>query len=197
MVKEKVNNAIMGMGFVPSHTIISSGNQCCDPHNEGSGPIRANSSIIFDIFPRSQKTGYFGDMSRTVVKGKASARLKEAFYTVMEGQKIGFRKIRDGVDGKDIHEEIQQFFAKNGFPTRKRKNRMEGFFHGTGHGVGLDVHEYPRINQSSCILKSGHVVTVEPGLYYRGMGGVRIEDVVLVTDKGAKVLTRFPNELEI
>lgn len=197
MVKGEVNTTIMRLGYVPSHTIISCGNQCCDPHNEGSGPLRANSSIIFDIFPRSQVTGYYGDMSRTVVKGKASTRLKEAFQAVLEGQQIGFRKIKDGVDGKDIHDEIQQFFKQNGFPTRKGKKGMEGFFHGTGHGVGLDVHEYPRISQVSFILKAGHVVTVEPGLYYPGMGGVRIEDVVLVTQKGAKILTGYPKELEI
>ncbi len=127
MVKEKVNSAIMGMGFVPSHTIISSGNQCCDPHNEGSGPIRANSSIIFDIFPRSQKTGYFGDMSRTVVKGKASARLKEAFYTVMEGQKIGFRKIKDGVDGKISMRRYNNFLQKMDFLPAKEKIEWKDF----------------------------------------------------------------------
>ncbi len=196
-VRGEVNTTIMRAGFVPSHTIISCGNQCCDPHNEGSGPLKANSSIILDIFPRSQKTGYFGDISRTVVKGKASTRLKEAYQTVLEGQQIGFRKIKDGVDGKDTHDEIQQFFKQSGFPTRKGKKGMEGFFHGTGHGVGLEVHEYPRIGQVSFILKTGHVVTVEPGLYYPGMGGVRIEDVVLVTKTGAKILTGYPKELEI
>lgn len=197
MVKAEVNSKIMRMGFLPSHTIVSSGNQCCDPHNEGSGAIRANSSIILDIFPRSQKTGYFGDMSRTVVKGKASTRLKKAYQTVLEGQQIAYKKIKDGIDGKDVHNAIQNFFKQKGFLTSKGKKRMEGFFHGTGHGVGLDVHESPRISIRSCILKAGHVVTVEPGLYYPGMGGVRIEDVVLVTKSGMKKLTQYPNFLEI
>lgn len=197
MVKGEVNAAILRMGYLPSHTIVSCGNQCCDPHNEGSGPLRANSSIILDIFPRSQKTGYFGDMSRTVVKGRASSRLKKVYETVLEGQQIGFKKIKDGIDGKDIHDSIQKFFKQKGFSTRKGKKRMEGFFHGTGHGVGLEVHEHPRISSASFILKAGHVVTVEPGLYYPGLGGVRIEDVVLVTKAGMKCLTNFPNFLEI
>jgi Xaa-Pro aminopeptidase len=197
LVKAEVNSTILRAGCLPSHTIVSCGNQCCDPHNEGSGALQANSSIIFDIFPCSQKSGYFGDLSRTVVKGKASSRLKKAYQTVLEGQQIALKKIKDEVDGKDVHNAIQDFFKQKGFPTRKGKKRMEGFFHGTGHGVGLDVHEHPRISITSCILKAGHVVTVEPGLYYPGMGGVRIEDVVLVTKTGFKKLTQYPNFLEI
>ncbi|HJN01493.1 MAG: Xaa-Pro peptidase family protein [Nitrospinota bacterium] len=197
LVKAEVNSTIMRAGCLPSHTIVSCGKQCCDPHNEGSGALQANSSIIFDIFPCSQKSGYFGDLSRTVVKGKASSRLKKAYQTVLEGQQIALKKIKDEVDGKDVHNAIQDFFKQKGFPTRKGKKRMEGFFHGTGHGVGLDVHEHPRISITSCILKAGHVVTVEPGLYYPGMGGVRIEDVVLVTKTGMKKLTQYPNFLEI
>ena len=136
-------------------------------------------------------------MSRTVVKGKASSRLKKAYQTVLEGQQIAYKKIKDGVDGKDIHNAIQDYFKQKGFITRKGKKRMEGFFHGTGHGVGLDVHEHPRISITSCILKTGHMFTVEPGLYYPGMGGVRLEDVVLVTKTGRKKLTQSPTLLEI
>ena len=197
LLKAEVNSTIMSLGYLPSHTIVSCGNQCCDPHNEGSGALKANSSIIFDIFPRSQKTGYFGDLSRTVVKGKASSRLKKAYQTVLEGQQIAYKKIKHGVDGKEVHNAINDFFKQKGFITRKGKKRMEGFFHGTGHGLGLDVHEHPRISTTSCILKTGHVVTVEPGLYYPGMGGVRIEDVVLVTKTGIKKLTQYPKFLEI
>ncbi|HSK29793.1 MAG TPA: M24 family metallopeptidase, partial [Candidatus Limnocylindria bacterium] len=102
MLKTAVNTTIMAQGWLPSHTIISSGNQCVDPHHEGSGPIKANSSIIFDIFPRSQHNGYFGDLSRTVVRGRASDKLKEIYATVQAGQQIGFDQIRDGVNGKDV-----------------------------------------------------------------------------------------------
>lgn len=196
-LKTIVNTTIMAQGWVPSHTIIASGNQCCDPHDEGSGPIKADTSIIFDIFPRSQKTGYFGDLSRTVVRGRASERLKEAYATVEAGQELAFRMIRDGVNGREVHQRILDLFEQRGFPTGKIDGRMQGFFHGTGHGLGLDIHEPPRIAPTQATLKTGQVVTVEPGLYYLGMGGVRLEDVVLVTPNGNRNLTRYPRSLEI
>ncbi len=196
-IKTIVNTTIMAQGWVPSHTIVSSGDQCCDPHHEGSGPLKADTSIIFDIFPRSQKTGYFGDLSRTVVRGRASERLKQAYVTVQAGQEVAFRLIRDGANAKEIHQKILALFEQRGFPTGRIKGRMQGFFHGTGHGLGLDIHEPPRIAVSPATLRSGHVVTVEPGLYYIGMGGVRLEDVVVVTPKGNRNLTHYPQFLEI
>jgi Xaa-Pro aminopeptidase len=196
-LKTAVNTTIMAQGWLPSHTIISSGNQCVDPHHEGSGPIKANTSIVFDIFPRSQKNGYFGDLSRTVVRGRASDKLKKIYATVQAGQKIGFDLIRDGINGKEVHQKILDLFAREGFPTGRINGRMQGFFHGTGHGLGLDIHEAPRIAPVDATLKTGHVVTVEPGLYYLGVGGVRLEDVVLVTNKGNKNLTDCPQFLEV
>ena len=197
MLKTAVNTTIMAQGWLPSHTIISSGNQCVDPHHEGSGPIKANTSIIFDIFPRSQHNGYFGDLSRTVVRGRASDKLKEIYATVQAGQQIGYRQIRDGVNGKEVHPNILALFESRGFHTGRINGRMQGFFHGTGHGLGLDIHEPPRIAPIDAILRSGHVVTVEPGLYYLGIGGVRLEDVVVVTAKGNRNLTDCPQFLEI
>jgi Xaa-Pro aminopeptidase len=197
MLKTAVNTTIMAQGWLPSHTIISSGNQCVDPHHEGSGPIKANTSIIFDIFPRSQHNGYFGDLSRTVVRGRASDKLKEIYATVQAGQKIGYEQIRDGVNGKEVHQNILNMFTERGFPTGRINGRMQGFFHGTGHGLGLDIHEPPRIAPIDAILRTGHVVTVEPGLYYLGVGGVRLEDVVLVEPKGNRNLTDCPQFLEI
>jgi len=197
MLKTIVNTTIMAEGWLPSHTILSSGNQCVDPHHEGSGPIRAHTSIIFDIFPRSQKTGYFGDLSRTVVRGRASDRLKEIYATVQAGQQLGFQTIRHGADGQEVHQKILELFKGRGFSTGKMKGRMQGFFHGTGHGLGLDIHEAPRIAPVEATLKKGHVVTVEPGLYYLGIGGVRLEDVVLVTAHGNRNLTNCPQFLEI
>ena len=196
-LKTAVNTTIMAQGWLPSHTIISSGNQCVDPHHEGSGPIKAHSSIIFDIFPRSQKSGYFGDLSRTVVRGRASDKLKEIYATVQAGQQIGFDMIRDGVNGKEVHQKILDLFSARGFPTGRLNGRMQGFFHGTGHGLGLDIHEPPRIAPVDGALKTGHVVTVEPGLYYLGVGGVRLEDVVVVTAKGNRNITDCPQFLEI
>src|SRR4030095_5251625 len=197
MLKTAVNTTIMAQGWLPSHTIISSGNQCVDPHHEGSGPIKANSSIIFDIFPRSQQNGYFGDLSRTVVRGSASGKLKEIYATVQAGQQLGFEQIRDGINGKEVHQNILALFEARGFHTGKIAGRMQGFFHGTGHGLGLDIHEPPRIAPVDATLRTGHVVTVEPGLYYLGVGGVRLEDVVLVTPPGNRNLTDCPQFLEI
>jgi len=198
ILKRIINTAIMSRGYVPSHTIAASGDQCVDPHNQGSGPIRANTSIIMDIFPRSQKTGYFGDITRTIVRGRASERLKHAYSCVARGQEIGFRKIRDGASAYDIHFEIVNYFAGEGFPTGPLDGRMQGFFHGTGHGLGLDIHEAPSFGQrSKNTLRSGNVVTVEPGLYYQEMGGVRLEDVVFVTQTGCRNLVRIPKFLEV
>jgi Xaa-Pro aminopeptidase len=196
-LKTAVNTTIMAQGWLPSHTIISSGNQCVDPHHEGSGPIKAHTSVIFDIFPRSQRNGYFGDLSRTVVRGRASDKLKEIYATVQAGQKIGYEQIRDGINGKEVHQNILNLFEARGFHTGRINGRMQGFFHGTGHGLGLDIHEPPRIAPVDAILRTGHVVTVEPGLYYLGIGGVRLEDVVVVTANGNRNLTDCPQFLEV
>src|SRR5262245_20642461 len=198
ILKRVINTAIMSQGYVPSHTIAASADQCVDPHNQGTGPIRANTSIIMDIFPRSQRTGYFGDITRTVVRGRASERLKHAYHCVAKGQEIAFHRIRNGASAYDIHYEIVNFFKSEGFPTGLMKGRMQGFFHGTGHGLGLDIHEAPSFGQrSKNELQTGNVVTVEPGLYYQGMGGVRLEDVVVVTETGCKNLVKIPKILEV
>jgi Xaa-Pro aminopeptidase len=198
ILKRIINTTIMAQGYVPSHTIAASADQCVDPHNQGSGPIRANTSIIMDIFPRSQDTGYFGDITRTIVRGRASERLKHAYHCVLQGQDIGFRRIRDGASAYDIHFEIVNYFNAEGFPTGSMNGRMQGFFHGTGHGLGLDIHEAPSFGQrSKNALRAGNVVTVEPGLYYEGMGGVRLEDVVVVTKTGCRNLVEIPKFLEV
>lgn len=198
ILKRIIDTAIMAQGYVPSHTIAASGDQCVDPHHRGSGPIRANTSIIMDIFPRSQSTGYFGDITRTIVRGRASDRLKRAYNCVAQGQEIGFRRIRDNANAYDIHFEIVNYFNREGFPTGAVNGRMQGFFHGTGHGLGLDIHEAPSFGlRGKNVLRAGNVVTVEPGLYYQGMGGVRLEDVVVVTKTGCENLVQIPKFLEV
>ena len=124
-------------------------------------------------------------------------KAKKMYQAVLEGQEIAFRKIKDGADGQAIHQEITRYFDQNGFSTGEKDGRMQGFFHGTGHGVGLEVHEPPRISNAQCILKTGMVVTVEPGLYYLDAGGIRLEDVVAVGGVGVRNLTRSSKELEI
>lgn len=192
-----VNMRIMAEGCVPAHTICAPGDQAVDPHEEGHGPLKANTPIVMDIFPRSEKTGYFGDLTRTVVRGKAPARLHEVYALVHAGVRLGHSRVKDGADGTAIHREIQALFDRQGYKTGLQNGRMQGFFHGTGHGLGLEIHEPPSISVRASTLRAGHVVTVEPGLYYLGLGGVRIEDVALVTKTGSRNLTRVPKALEI
>jgi Xaa-Pro aminopeptidase len=196
-LRAAVNTRILAEGAVPSHTICAHGDQAVDPHEEGHGPIRAHSPIVMDIFPRSDRTGYYGDLTRTVVRGRASFRLHETYALVHQGVRLGHSRLRDGADGRKIHEEILALFERHGFPTGIRNGRMQGFFHGTGHGLGLQIHEPPSIGKRPSTLRAGHVVTVEPGLYYLGLGGVRIEDVALVTRTGSLNLTRVPKVLEV
>ncbi|MDD5558711.1 Xaa-Pro peptidase family protein [Candidatus Methylomirabilis sp.] len=180
---------------VAQHTIVAPGLQGVDPHHHGNGPIRANESIVIDVFPRSERSRYFADMSRTVVKGKASPKLLAMYRAVLNAQERGIELIRDGADGKTIHAEVNAVLEKDGFTTGMVGGRMQGFFHGTGHGVGLDIHEPPRISKTGEVLRSGYVVTVEPGLYYSDVGAIRIEDLVVVTKAGCRNLTNFPKEI--
>ena len=193
-----IDTAIIQAGGLASHTIVACGDQACDPHERGSGPIKANAPIILDVFPRSQKTGYFGDITRTVVKGRASESVRKVYHTVAQGQDIAFKSLRSGVSGHEVHKVVSDYFESQGFKTGKLKGRMQGFFHGTGHGIGLEVHEGPRLSKSSDDkLLPGHVVTIEPGLYYPGLGGVRLEDMAVLTRSSAKNLTKFEKVLEV
>jgi Xaa-Pro aminopeptidase len=195
ILRAEIDSAILRTGGVPLGTIVAGGDQACDPHERGFGPLYADSLIILDVFPRDAKTGYFGDMTRTVLRGRASDAQRKLWDTVKGGQALALKRIKAGVDGMAIHKAIQKFFASRGFPTEIRKGRRVGFFHGTGHGLGLEIHEHPRLQK--VVLKDRQVLTVEPGLYYPGLGGVRLEDVVLVTETGCKILSRFRKQLEI
>ncbi|MGH7232477.1 MAG: M24 family metallopeptidase [Nitrospiraceae bacterium] len=196
-IKKIINVKLMEQDCVAQHTIVAGGDQACDPHNEGSGPLPIDRSIIFDVFPRSGRTRYFADMSRTVVRGKPSAELKRLYQTVKDAQEDAITKVRDGADGAKIHQGICERFESAGYRTGLVNGRMQGYFHGTGHGVGLDIHEAPRISRTGSCLQEGHVVTVEPGLYYPGLGAVRIEDMVLVTRDGCRNLTNYPKTFEL
>ena len=195
ILRAEIETAILRAGGIPTNTIVAGGDQACDPHERGFGPLKANSLIIFDIFPRDAKTGYWGDMTRTVVRGRASEEQRKLWGAVKDGQTLALKRIKAGVDGMSIHTEIIELFNRRGFATEVRNGRRVGFFHGTGHGLGLEIHEYPRLQKVT--LKAGQCLTVEPGLYYPGIGGVRIEDVVIVTKTGHKMLSRFPKVLEI
>jgi len=196
-VRRAIETFLIGNGAMPAHTIVACGREGADPHNIGSGYIRARQPIIIDIFPRVLANGYWGDMTRTYVKGKATPEIKRLYNTVREGQDIGLSMVANGVDGILIHQSITDHFDKLGYPTKMIRGKQTGFFHGTGHGVGLQIHEAPGISTRSNILKTGQVVTVEPGLYYPKLGGVRLEDMVVVRKNGCDNLTRHKRKLEI
>ncbi len=196
-LKRSIARVLMDCGCSARHTIVACGDQACDPHNQGSGPLRIGQPIILDIFPRSDSTGYYGDITRTVVKGRPTDEMGRLYEAVLEGQLLAIDQIRSGADGKAIHQAVLARFEKKGFHTGEVDGHMQGFFHGTGHGVGLEIHEPPRISKASGHLRAGHVVTVEPGLYYPGRGAVRIEDLVLVTESGCDNLTSYPKEFEV
>ncbi len=197
LLRKVMHVTLMGSECLARETIIAGGDQACDPHCIGFGPLKANMPIVFDVFPVSLKTRYFADISRTVLRGKATDTVKKMYRAVERGQEIGFSMVRSGADGQKIHEAILDYFEKEGFHTGEKEGRMTGFFHGTGHGLGLEIHEAPRIGAVQDILQAGQIVTVEPGLYYPGHGGIRIEDDVLVTQTGCEMLTSFPKFLEL
>jgi len=196
-VKRIIARQLLDEGLIAQHTIVACADQACDPHHEGSGPLVPGQAIILDLFPRDASSRYYGDITRTVVKGPASEALRRIYDAVLAAQACALERIRDGAEGEAIHLEVQQSFRARGYQTGEVKGRMQGFFHGTGHGLGLEVHELPRISKLKSTLRSGHVVTVEPGLYYPGVGGVRIEDVVVVTDTGCRNLASYPKLLEV
>lgn len=201
-LRTEIESAILRAGGIPAgNSIVACGEQACDPHERGHGPIRANQLIILDLFPRSAKSGYYGDLTRTVVRGTATEAQTRLWEICLLGQKLALGSLHAGADGGVIHEEVKQFFTDNGYPTERiggsdgREGRWSGFFHGTGHGLGLDLHESPRFGAAK--LKAGQVFTIEPGLYIPGLGGVRHEDVALITKTGHKLLSRCPKPLEL
>jgi Xaa-Pro aminopeptidase len=183
-------------------TITAGGPHAADPHDTGSGALRAREPIIIDIFPRSQESRYYADMTRTFVKGEPGMELQNMYDAVLEAQETALSMIRAGVNGRDVHEKVSDILHEKGYKTGKHDQKpgeplTEGFFHGTGHGVGLEVHEAPRVSTVDEELRVGDVVTIEPGLYQPGMGGVRIEDLVVVTEDGCRDLTNFPKVLRL
>jgi len=194
-----LETAIREQGGDPRDTIVAGGDQGCDPHERGSGPLRPHELIIIDVFPRVLKTGYHGDMTRTYLKGRPREVQRRLVETVLAAQRRALKAIRAGVDGRAVHAECTDCFSEAGYETRRTKDGAVGFIHGTGHGLGLAVHDPGgRMSPSvACPLKAGSVMTVEPGLYYPGLGGCRWEDVVWVTATGSKMLSKHPYNWEI
>lgn len=197
MVRRQVHVALLDYECIGMDTIIAGGDHGVDCHNPGHGPLYAGQTIVMDIFPRSDKHGYWGDITRTVCRGPASPELKKLYNTVKTAQLNALKMIKPGVAADEIHKGIHALFEKRGYKTSLLDGVNQGFIHGTGHGVGLDIHEQPSIGIAKIPLEAGHVITIEPGLYYYGLGGVRIEDTVVVTKDGFRFLAPCAKTFEI
>ena len=194
-VKFILKQELLKRNLIGQHTIVAGGIQACDPHQEGTGPLPAHLPIVFDIFPFSEETRYFADMTRTLFKGTVDPIHRHLYEAVLSAQEKAIALAAPGIDSSLLHQAVEKRFEELDFKTGEVEGRMEGFFHGTGHGVGLEIHEAPRVGRTGVPLRPGHVITVEPGLYYPGLpGGVRIEDMLYITETGAENLTTFPKD---
>ncbi len=193
-----IDLTLTGGGAQPTGTIVAGAQQGAEPHNQGSGPLYAHTPIVMDVFPKLLSSGYWGDLTRTVVKGKAPELVAKAYAAVLEARNVCKTLLRPGAIPSEIHLEAVKILEKHGFRTGRSENRDFGFFHGLGHGVGLEIHEMPRLSpRNSTPLRGGEVVTVEPGLYYPEWGGIRLEDLMLVTSDGARCLTEMEDFLQV
>jgi Xaa-Pro aminopeptidase len=188
VLRAEIDSVILRLGGRSEGTIVAGGEQACDPHERGHGALSADQLIILDIFPRDTTTGYYGDLTRTVVRGRASEPQRALWQMVRRGQEYALRQVRPGLDGNELQRSVRKLFADHGYKTEAAGGTMTGFFHGLGHGLGLEIHEAPRI--AAAKLTTGNVFTIEPGLYYPGLGGVRIEDDIVVTRTGCRRLGR-------
>ena len=189
------------LGFTCPEMIIAGSPECALPHFRGEGPIRANAPVIIDIFPVSRATGYHGDLTRTVVVGEASEEVRRMHAAAVQALEAGVESTRAGVSGREVHATVCQVLVDRGFGTTT--SGFEGpegvakMNHSTGHGVGLEVHEEPGVKEAATYpLEAGDVITVEPGLYKLGLGGVRVEDTGMVTERGFENFTSLPRSLD-
>jgi Xaa-Pro aminopeptidase len=196
-LRGEIDIELLRRGCSADGTIVAGGAQGADPHERGHGPLKAGESIIVDIFPVDLSTRYYSDMTRTFVKGEPNEGLQKMYDAVLESQEAALSMVKAGVNGKDVHNKVAEVLHEAGYKTNvhdqeKGKPLTEGFFHGTGHGVGLEIHEAPRVSLANDELIPGDVISIEPGVYDPKIGGVRIEDLVVVTEDGCRNLTEFP-----
>jgi Xaa-Pro aminopeptidase len=204
-VRAIVESALAERGCLAESTIVAPGKQAADPHMIGSGPIRAHEPVVMDIFPQHKETRYYADMTRTVSKGAPPAEIVRMYEVVMRAQEVGIRALRPGITGREVHELVEDVIFAAGYDTLRAGQKhnpddpvTRGFIHGTGHGVGLEIHEAPNIGRSGTSpLAIGDVVTVEPGIYDPDVGGVRLEDMLVITADGARNLTLAPRQLVV
>ena len=197
-VKQEIEITLLRHGCNLDEAIVACGADAADPHDRGSGPLEAGEPVIIDIFPTDKETGYFADMTRTFCVGEPSRTVGEWYDLTLEAQEAALEAIEAGVSGSEVHDTVCDVYEGAGLPTLRADDSTEtGFIHTTGHGLGLDIHESPRISEEDVELEVGHVVTVEPGLYDPEVGGVRIEDLVVITEDGHENLTDYGKQLEL
>jgi Xaa-Pro aminopeptidase len=198
-IKRVIEDVFADHGVEGSDMIVSHGPQTAVGHNMGSGQIAPNEPIVFDLFPRDRATGCYSDMTRTYVVGEPSDEVKEWHALVKRALETSTADVKPAVNGRALFEGVCDQFQAAGYKTQLNKEQGEvledGFFHSLGHGVGLEVHELPSLGRAGHDLVPGDVITIEPGLYRSGYGGVRLEDIVLVTEDGHEVLTDYPYDL--
>jgi Xaa-Pro aminopeptidase len=199
-IKTRIIEVFNEHNLASDEMIVAIGGQAASGHDMGSGPIAPGQAIVIDLFPRDRQTGCYADMTRTFVVGEIPEELAEYHRLVHEALMKSMEAVKAGAQGREVYELVCDVFHEAGHPTQLSKQPGEvllsGFFHGLGHGVGLEVHEPPWLSRDPSQLVAGDVITLEPGLYREGFGGVRLEDLVLVTDNGAENLTDFPYDLE-
>ena len=196
-VRRAIYRVLVDHNCTGEGTIVACGEQAATPHGVGHGPLRAHQGIVIDIFPRHLEHGYWGDLTRTVVKGTPSPALQKMYAAVKAAQTAALAEIRAGVSCRRVHFAAAAVLARRGFKTGLLNGQAQGFIHSTGHGIGLEVHEAPSLSLRPGRLRAGHVVTVEPGLYYFRYGGVRIEDTVLVTRSGCQKLAACEDVFQV
>src|SRR5215203_186123 len=181
--------------ILPDIVIVSHGAQTAVGHEPGYGEIQPGEPIVVDLYPQDPESGCYTDMSRTFCLGEPEEELVRYHALVREALELAYEVIKPGVTGAEAHRAVCEFFQEHGFPTQLTKTPGqvldEGFFHSLGHGVGLEVHEQPGLGRTGVEIVAGDVLAVEPGLYRKGFGGCRLEDIVLVTEDGGEVLTDF------
>jgi len=192
----EIARVLMEAGCADDETIVSCGKDSADPHGKTYGTLYSGMPIVIDIFPQSKYTRYFGDMTRTVIKGEASAELKKMYEAVKEAQALGVRSAKPGVTCAEVHNAVCDSLETAGYDTY-RSGAKVGFIHTTGHGVGIDIHEMPSVSDNDHVLEQGNVITIEPGLYYPGIGGIRIEDTIVITKDGCRNLNVMEKKFEI
>ena len=191
-VKQEIEVELLRHGCALDETIVACGRDAADPHNRGSGPLEAGEFVVVDIFPRDKDSKYHADMTRTFLNGTPSETQQEWYDVTHEAMQAALDVVEPGATGEAVNHAVVDVYTDYDFPTVYTDPEAEtGFIHSTGHGVGLDVHEQPSLSQGGEELRPGHVITVEPGLYDPDVGGVRIEDIVVVTEDGYENLTDY------